>query len=271
MPDLTPSADVWAFLQAANNAAAVASLGAASLGANTFTGVQTLSPALRTSGSAPYYCLTTPADTTLAASTEAIGAKWTAATRQFATGALTLQRERVFDAPTYSFAGASTLSTAVNVDIADPIAGTNATLTKKYALRTGAISATNLGITGSGSTAASGGNFFWDGALHLESTASLAIKATTGTIYTDATTVIPWSDATTSLGASGTRYKDLFLSRNLSVAGTSSLGGGVGVMFIGNATTVPTSNPTGGGVIYVEGGALKYRGSSGTVTTLAAA
>lgn len=43
----------------------------------------------------------------------------------------------------------------------------------------------------------------------------------------------------------------------------------VGVIGIGNATTVPTSNPTGGGVLYVEAGALKYRGSSGTVTTIA--
>lgn len=37
-------------------------------------------------------------------------------------------------------------------------------------------------------------------------------------------------------------------------------------IFIGN-TTEPTT-PTGGGVLYVEGGALKYKGSSGTVTTL---
>lgn len=42
-------------------------------------------------------------------------------------------------------------------------------------------------------------------------------------------------------------------------------------MFIPNATTVPTTNPTGGGILYVEAGALKYRGSSGTVTTIAAA
>ncbi len=28
-------------------------------------------------------------------------------------------------------------------------------------------------------------------------------------------------------------------------------------------------NPTGGGIIYVENGALKYRGSSGTITTIA--
>ncbi|MDT8915746.1 hypothetical protein [Amycolatopsis sp. PS_44_ISF1] len=52
---------------------------------------------------------------------------------------------------------------------------------------------------------------------------------------------------------------------------TSSLGGGVGVIAIANATTAPTSNPTGGGVLYVEAGALKYRGSSGTVTTIAPA
>lgn len=42
-------------------------------------------------------------------------------------------------------------------------------------------------------------------------------------------------------------------------------------IFISNATTVPTGNPTGGGFLYVEAGALKYRGSSGTVTTIGAA
>lgn len=42
-------------------------------------------------------------------------------------------------------------------------------------------------------------------------------------------------------------------------------------MSLGNATTVPTTNPTNAGIIYVEAGALKYRGSSGTVTVLGAA
>jgi len=46
--------------------------------------------------------------------------------------------------------------------------------------------------------------------------------------------------------------------------GTSSQG----VFFIANASAVPTGNPTGGGVLYTEAGALKYRGSSGTITTL---
>ena len=51
----------------------------------------------------------------------------------------------------------------------------------------------------------------------------------------------------------------------------NGLGGGKGVLAIANATTAPTTNPTGGGILYVSGGALKYRGSSGTVTTLASA
>lgn len=39
-------------------------------------------------------------------------------------------------------------------------------------------------------------------------------------------------------------------------------------MFIANSTTVPTGDPVGGGFLFVEAGALKYRGSSGTVTTV---
>lgn len=42
------------------------------------------------------------------------------------------------------------------------------------------------------------------------------------------------------------------------------------VVFIPNATA-PTANPVAGGYLYVEAGALKYRGSSGTVTTIAPA
>ena len=52
---------------------------------------------------------------------------------------------------------------------------------------------------------------------------------------------------------------------------TTSVGGGSGVLGIANATTVPSTNPTGGGILYVDAGALKYRGSSGTITTIAAA
>lgn len=46
-------------------------------------------------------------------------------------------------------------------------------------------------------------------------------------------------------------------------------GGGIGVILLTNANTTPSSNPTGGGLLYVSAGALVYRGSSGTVTTIA--
>lgn len=47
-----------------------------------------------------------------------------------------------------------------------------------------------------------------------------------------------------------------------------SYGGGAGVIFITNDFTDPTSDPVGGGILYVSSGALMYRGSSGTITVL---
>lgn len=57
---------------------------------------------------------------------------------------------------------------------------------------------------------------------------------------------------------------------NIGIGG-NSFGNGVGVVYVANRNTAPTANPSGGGVLYVESGALKYRGSGGTVTTVAAA
>lgn len=45
---------------------------------------------------------------------------------------------------------------------------------------------------------------------------------------------------------------------------TTSLGGGVGVLALANATTAPASNPTAGVVMYVSGGRLKIRQPDGT-------
>lgn len=56
---------------------------------------------------------------------------------------------------------------------------------------------------------------------------------------------------------------------NLGLRTITEFGNGAGVIGLANVSTAPTTNPSGGGVLYVEGGALKYRGSSGTVTTLA--
>ena len=76
---------------------------------------------------------------------------------------------------------------------------------------------------------------------------------------------------TASIGAyqQGVGNRDLSLGyNNLALGAAMSAGGGSGVVFIGNAGAVPSSNPVGGGILYVQAGALKYRGSSGTVTTI---
>lgn len=52
---------------------------------------------------------------------------------------------------------------------------------------------------------------------------------------------------------------------------TTEFGGGGGVLALANAIAAPSTNPTGGGVLFVQGGALKFMGSSGTVTTIAPA
>lgn len=83
-------------------------------------------------------------------------------------------------------------------------------------------------------------------------------RVLTPTSYATGTTLLLASDVT---GAS-----------NIQVGTTSAgLGGGSGVISVKNAATLPTSNPTAGGILYVDSGALKYRGSSGTITTIAPA
>jgi hypothetical protein len=50
---------------------------------------------------------------------------------------------------------------------------------------------------------------------------------------------------------------------------TTNMQTGQGVVYVANATTVPTGNPAGGGYLYASAGALKWRGSAGTVTNIA--
>lgn len=89
-----------------------------------------------TSGSPSIVSITGGAHTTLAASTEAIDLKFNLShTVQFSTGALATQRAALFQAPTYAFVGASTLTDAATLAVTGaPIAGTNATITNAYAL-----------------------------------------------------------------------------------------------------------------------------------------
>jgi hypothetical protein len=54
---------------------------------------------------------------------------------------------------------------------------------------------------------------------------------------------------------------------NIGIGAAGSYGSGAGVLSIANAATNPSTNPTGGGILYSDAGAGKWRGSSGTVTT----
>ena len=57
---------------------------------------------------------------------------------------------------------------------------------------------------------------------------------------------------------------------NLGING-STFGGGKGVVFLATAGTAPSTNPTGGLVIWTDGANLKYRDAAGTVKTITAA
>jgi hypothetical protein len=55
---------------------------------------------------------------------------------------------------------------------------------------------------------------------------------------------------------------------NVALGGTGSFGGGIISTFFANATTSPTTNPSGGFILYGEGGIAKARRSDGTVNTI---
>ncbi len=78
------------------------------------------------------------------------------------------------------------------------------------------------------------------------------------------------SDAATglmNLKVGGTSQFFVRIDGNVGLNTTSEFGSGAGVVGIANAGTNPSTNPAGGGVLYSDGGAGKWRGSSGTVST----
>jgi hypothetical protein len=77
-----------------------------------------------------------------------------------------------------------------------------------------------------------------------------------------------WGSTTALTFFSGSELMRLDSSGNLGLGVTSFGTSAATVIGIANGTA-PTTSPAGMGQLYVEGGALKYRGSSGTVTTIA--
>ena len=77
--------------------------------------------------------------------------------------------------------------------------------------------------------------------------------------------------------ATNSAFETILVVQRLAAGGNigfrtgSQFGAARGVIAIANAVLAPSVNPRDGGILFVEDGALKYRGSEGTVTVIAPA
>lgn len=145
-------------------------------------------------------------------------------------------------------------------------------------------------VTTAESYAASTTRRFGTANLYLTSTTTTAINADRGTTTNFANFLLSTAGADRwAIGLRNTSTNDLIVFNSNQGAGalliedrttapnislltsTKDYGGGVGVLYVPNVSTAPTTNPTAGGILYISNGALTYRGSSGTVTTVAPA
>jgi len=107
-----------------------------------------------------------------------------------------------------------------------------------------------------------------DAVQNGDTLAALAFGGTDGTSFITPAAINAVVDGAVSTGTIPTA---LYFSTGSSAGGGTRLAiSSAGILSISNATA-PSTSPAGLGQLYVEAGALKYRGSSGTVTTIAAA
>jgi hypothetical protein len=134
---------------------------------------------------------------------------------------------------------------------------------------------------GTNITTVAGNNFSEDrtvvGGAVSKTGATTGVAATlTGNGTADPVTIIggPSTSDRFVVRADGSTYSNSYKNTfyNLGIGpGSTPFGGGRYVLGMQNVTVAPTGTPGTGGILYVEGGALKFRGSSGTVTTIAPA
>jgi len=223
-------------LATANNGL-TSTAGTTTLGVTNLTvGPWTFSETARTSGASTTLSVSPGNSTGQTASTEVSSFVWDAFTRTWAAGALTLERELLINAPTYAFASASTVADAATVAITSgPIAGTNATITKTWALVIGTPEAT---------TTVQGTNMF---GMFGAGSATMVLRNTTD----DVETVLRSSTA----GIFGTASNhDLLIRTNNTTKVTLTTGGNLcigataagttaaGVLALSNSATAPTAS-----------------------------
>jgi hypothetical protein len=120
-----------------------------------------------------------------------------------------------------------------------------------------------LAVSGNIQTTNASYNFV--GATSGSVQAQIAANAGSGTVDLRAV-----SNSAMTFNTNNTERMRVDTSGNLLVGTTAAGTSAAAVIGMANATA-PSSSPAGMGQLYVEGGALKFRGSSGTVTTIAPA
>lgn len=109
---------------------------------------------------------------------------------------------------------------------------------------------------------------------------TLASRVASETVHRfqiNATGLMSWGDGTAALDTTLQRTAanrlavsgEFDVARSLRIGGATA-GGSIGAICIANVATAPNAN-IAGGTLYVQAGALVYRGSSGTITTIAVA
>jgi hypothetical protein len=107
-----------------------------------------------------------------------------------------------------------------------------------------------------------------DGKLFYKDSSNVVrIIGTKGGVGTSSTTQVLYNSGGLMVGSANL----VFSGTNLGLGGVTSFGTSASKVFGMANATAPTTSPTGIGQLYVESGALKFRGSSGTVTTIAPA
>jgi hypothetical protein len=175
----TPSSSNWFLRTDGTDVALNGTSGNVSLQTNntnryviaTTTGSHTWTTANASGSATTYFNFTAGNSTTQTASTAIPKFSFNPGTCQWATGAITDQKSFVFNTPTFSFVGASTITNGYNVYIEGVTAGTNAIITNPYALGVNGVS-----------------NFLGNVRLTQTVTSEVVVSDTTVTIVINGTT-----------------------------------------------------------------------------------
>ena len=113
----------------------------------------------------------------------------------------------------------------------------------------------------------SGTNAFNNAATHSPNTASV-VPLTVSGISGQSVGLTQWKDFQSNILAEVDQLGQISTATNMYVGRGVSAGGGNKVLVLANAS-IPNSNPVGGGILYSDSGALRFRDPSGTISGLA--